>query len=66
MGLGTCVQEAWAKVRETLRRHFGLPWDELIYCGIALGYPDRAQPINSFRTTREPVASFATFLGFVE
>jgi nitroreductase len=66
MGFGTCVQEAWAKVRETLRRHFGLPSDEVIYCGMALGYPDRERPINSFRTLREPVASFATFLGFVE
>jgi len=66
MGLGTCVQEAWAKVRESLRRHFDLPCDEVIYCGMALGYPDRTQPINAIRTTREPVANFATFLGFAE
>jgi nitroreductase len=66
MGLGTCIQEAWAKVRETLRRHFDLPSDEIIYCGMALGYADRARPINSFRTTREPVDSFTAFLGFME
>mgnify|MGYP001553464131 CR=1 FL=1 len=66
MGLGSCVQEAWAKVRESLRRYFGLPYDEVIYCGMALGYADRTQPINRVRTTREPVANFATLLGFSE
>jgi nitroreductase len=66
MGLGSCVQEAWAKVRESLRRHFGLPCHEVIYCGMALGYADTAQPINALRTTREPVESFATFRGFAE
>ncbi len=66
MGLGSCVQEAWAKVRETLRRHFGLPWHDVIYCGMALGYADRMQPINAVRSTREPVTSFARFLCFTE
>jgi nitroreductase len=63
-GLGSCVQEAWAKVRESLGSHFGLPADEMIYCGLALGYADRSQPINAFRSTREPLAGFATLIGF--
>jgi nitroreductase len=66
MGLGSCVQEAWAMVRESLRRHFGLPCDDVIACGMALGYADTTQPINSVRTMRESVADFATFLGFPE
>lgn len=66
MGLGSCVQEAWAKVRESLRQYFGLPCDEVIYCGMALGYADRTQPINGVRTPREPVTNFATLLGFSE
>lgn len=66
LGLGTCAQEAWAKVRESLRVHFGLPGNEVIYCGMALGYPDWARPINAVRTAREKVAGFATFLGFEE
>lgn len=63
-GLGSCVQEAWAKVRESLRRQFGLSDDEVVYCGMALGYPDWTQPINAVRTPREPVTSFADFRGF--
>jgi nitroreductase len=63
-GLGTCVQEAWAKVRESLHSHFGLPGEEMIYCGMALGYADKSQPINAFRSTREPVRNFVAMLGF--
>jgi nitroreductase len=65
-GLGSCVQEAWAKVRETLHRYFALSRDEIIYCGVALGYADRSRPVNTFRSTREPVENFATFLGFTK
>lgn len=65
-GLGSCVQEAWAKVRESLHRHFDLPLADVIYCGMALGYADPTQPINAVRTTREPVTRFATFHGFAE
>lgn len=66
LGLGTCVQEAWAKVRESLGGHFGLPRNEVITCGMALGYPDWSQAINTVRTARENVADFATFRGFEE
>lgn len=63
-GLGSCVQEAWAKVRESLRTHFGLPSEEMIYCGMALGYADKSRSINAFRSTREPVTNLVTMLGF--
>lgn len=66
LGLASCVQEAWAMVRETLRRYFGLPDDEVIYCGMALGYADWSQPINRVRSTRQPIASFARFSGFAD
>lgn len=63
-GLGSCVQEAWAKVRRSLGCHFRLPAEEMIYCGLALGYADSSQPINAFRSTREPFANFASMIGF--
>jgi hypothetical protein len=31
------------------------PPERMLYCGLALGYPDREHPINSFRTEREPL-----------
>ena len=42
----------------------GLPPDEMVYCGMAVGYPDRAQPVNDFPRTRITVDELAEFRGF--
>jgi len=63
-GLATCAQEAWALVHKTVAAHLALPAERLLYCGMALGWPDEAHPINGWRTGREPLESFASFSGF--
>lgn len=63
-GLGTCMQEAWARMRAPLAEHFALPDDEMIYCGMALGYADMSKPVNTLRSDRASVDEFATFKGF--
>jgi len=63
-GLATCPQEAWAAVHDVAARHVELPAERILYCGMALGYADPEAPINSLRTEREKVESFATFRGF--
>lgn len=63
-GLGTCGQEAWAAMHKTVGAFLDLPDDWMLYCGMALGWPDEAHPINCWRSEREPVAAFASFRGF--
>ena len=63
-GVSSCMQEAWAAVRVSLKAHFQLPEHDLVYCGMALGYADEAAPVNKLRADREPVDAFTTFLGF--
>lgn len=63
-GLGTCAQESWAAVHATVSHFLEIPSERMFYCGVALGYPDRAHPINHFRTDREPIDNFARFRGF--
>jgi nitroreductase len=63
-GLATCMQEAWAMLRDTLHAHFALPENELVYCGMALGHADREASVNALRSDRAPVEEFATFAGF--
>ncbi len=63
-GLGTCAQESWAAVSGTVSRFLELPQDRMLYCGLALGWPDRVHPINGFRTEREPIEGFVTMRGF--
>lgn len=63
-GLGTCMQEAWGALRTSLHHHFGLAEEEVVYCGMALGYPDTSQPVNQLRSERVTVDDFARFEGF--
>jgi nitroreductase len=63
-GLSSCMQEAWARVRETLAKHFALPVEEMIVCGMALGYADETKPVNCLRSDRAEVDEFTTFRGF--
>ena len=63
-GVQSCMQEAWARVRAALAAHFGLRDEEMIYCGMALGYADMAKPVNALRSDRAPVDEIAEFRGF--
>jgi nitroreductase len=63
-GVSSCMQEAWAALRGTLKLHFELAEHDLVYCGMALGYADRAAAVNSLRSERAPMADFAEFRGF--
>ena len=62
-GVASCMQEAWAAVRRSLGEHFALPPDEVVYCGMALGYADTEQAVNRLRSERAEVDAFATFRG---
>jgi nitroreductase len=63
-GLDTCPQEAWITWQHTMREFLELPHALMLFCGMALGYADTTAPINSWRSVREPLDSFATFSGF--
>ena len=63
-GLGACAQEAWAAVHKTVAEHLKMPESRMLYCGMALGWPDPDHPINRWRSKREPLANFTAFSGF--
>lgn len=63
-GVSSCMQEAWARLRTPLHKHFGLAENEMIYCGMALGYADMTRPVNTLRSDRASVDEIATFKGF--
>lgn len=45
-----------------MRAHVGIPDEEILLCGMALGACDDAAPENALVTEREPVAAFARFV----
>ncbi len=63
-GVQSCMQEAWARMRAPLHTHFGLNQQDMIYCGMALGYADMSKPVNTLRSDRAPVDEIATCRGF--
>jgi nitroreductase len=62
MGLHTCPQAAWNGFANIILPHIGAGDNEMLICGMALGYADDKDIVNTFRTPREPVASFTRWL----
>lgn len=63
LGLDTCAQAAFANYHELIRPLVGITDDEILICGLAVGYSDSQTPENQFRTEREPVDGFTTWSG---
>jgi len=63
-GIGSCMQESWSSLRAPLKAHFNLAPDEMIYCGMALGFADPAAAVNTLRSERAEVDEFAVLRGF--
>ena len=63
-GLDTCPQAAFADFHRIIRRELDIPENEVVICGMALGYADEAAVENRLVTERAPVSEFATFQGF--
>ena len=61
-GLSTCPQAAWNGFAKIILPHIGAGPDEMLVCGMALGYADEAATVNSFHTPRVPVQDFTTWL----
>jgi nitroreductase len=61
IGLETCAQAAIAHFQLTLRKRLGIPAEQIILCGIALGYPDPEAKVNSYRTSRAAFDEFVTW-----
>jgi nitroreductase len=61
-GLHTCPQAAWNGFAKIILPHIGAGDNEMLVCGMALGYADESELVNTFRTPRESVASFTTWL----
>ncbi|MES1162210.1 MAG: nitroreductase [Rhizobacter sp.] len=61
-GLDTCPQAAWTPFHRLIGDELQLPANEMVVCGMALGFADPAAVENTLVTEREPVASFTRFL----
>ena len=63
-GLGTIAQIQAVVYPDVLRNVLGIPDSKIIVLGIAIGYPDRDDPVNQLRSEREPLDDVSTWHGF--
>ena len=62
LGLHTCPQAAWNGFHSIILPHIGAGKDEMLLCGMSLGYADESQIVNTYCTPRLPVEAFTTWL----
>jgi nitroreductase len=61
-GLDTCPQAAFTQFHRIISEELGLPENEMVVCGMALGFADPDKVENTLVTEREPLSAFARFL----
>jgi nitroreductase len=61
-GLDTCPQAAFTQFHKIIAEVLNLPDNEMVVCGMSLGFADPAKIENTLVTEREPVSSFAKFM----
>ncbi len=61
-GLHTCPQAAWIGYSRIVLPHIGAAGNEMLVCGMSLGYADEGALVNTFQTERESAQSFTTWL----
>jgi len=66
MGLGSCwIGGVWRYTRH-IRELLGIPDGKILLSAMAIGYPDLDSPIYAYKSTRDEVGEFITWLGFDE
>ena len=63
-GLASCPQECWAIYPETVTTFLGTPEHRMLFCGMAIGFEDTAEPANALRSERAPLSQWADFHAF--
>lgn len=60
-GLDTCPQAAFTQFHRIIGEHLGLSADEMVVCGMSMGYANPNAVENTLITERAPVSDFTRF-----
>jgi len=61
-GLHTCPQAAWNGFSKIIQPIIGMSDNEMMVCGMSLGYADETALVNTFHTPRVAVQEFTTWV----
>ncbi|WP_296223373.1 nitroreductase [Ralstonia sp. UBA689] len=60
-GIDTCPQAAFTQFHRVIKEHLALPDEEMVVCGMSMGYADPSAIENTLITERAPVSDFTHF-----
>ena len=61
-GIDTCAQEYWSVRHSAVREFVGAGDEELLFCGVSIGYGNWDHAINTLESERMPLDDWAKFL----
>ena len=61
-GLDTCAQEAWSIKQDSVSQFVNASDEDILFCGMSIGYKNSDAIINSLKSERRPIDTWATFL----
>jgi nitroreductase len=61
-GLHTCPQQAWNSFHKIILPHIGAGRNEMLVCGMSIGFADESAVVNAFHTPRVGVEQFTHWL----
>lgn len=62
VGLDTCAQEAWSMKHESVSQFVNAGDEDILFCGMSIGYEDSEAIINSLVSERRPIDTWTTFI----
>ena len=63
-GLGTCIIALILMFEQLIRKRLEIADSQTLVVGIALGYPDKALPVNNLRAPKEELTEMTRWIGF--
>ena len=63
-GLGTCWLSTVSACEEEIKTYLKIPEEKEIFDGVAIGYPAKNSPLNTYPRNRLPVNEVTTWIGF--
>lgn len=61
-GLATCAQEAWATRPKAVGSFVGAPEEQMLFCGMAIGFPSEEAPVNTLVSDRDDFDLWGKFV----
>ena len=62
VGIDTCAQEAWSMKHDSVSKFVKADKNDILFCGMSIGYKDNKAPVNSLKSQRRPLKDWAKFL----